>query len=206
MKLHLPFFTVLLSLGIVPAAVAQSSFSEQTDLEQVSRALDETSSSSIIGQGAELPFLPIAAIASETLLSPAVSKALPSRSKEAQPKVPLLKIPSKSNLEPLLTEVKSPEEPSHPEPGSSVSVAQAESVIPVTGVRLNCTPRGLEVILETPGDGEPRVFKTRYGNTLAIDVLNTQLRLPEAREFHQNNPSPGLASVRVVQQDPNSIH
>jgi len=82
-------------------------------------------------------------------------------------------------------------------------IAQAVSV--VTGIQLNRTDRGLEVILETTGDKEPRTFETRYGETLAIDVINTQLRLPEAEAFREENPLPGIASVEVVQQYTNSI-
>ena len=117
------------------------------------------------------------------------------------------KLPYPKELDSLFAEAKflaQESSPAEPRFSKIESVAQAASVIPVTGVRLNRTDRGLEVILETPGDREPRVFKTRYGNTLAIDIPNTQLRLPEAREFRRENPTPRLASVRVVQQNSNT--
>ena len=227
MKLYVPFFNaILLGLGIVPAAVAQPSALERANLEPAS---DETSSySSSRDRGSEeseLPSSAIAPIALETLLSP---KRLPSRkpkwkevqiqeldaipnasSKEVHADVlPNREISHKRESDFPLTEAEHLNQEFLPTRTSSSkveSIAQAASVISVTGVRLNRTDRGLEVILETPGDKEPRVFKTRYGNTLAIDVPNTQLRLPKEQGFRQENPTSGIASVEVVQQNPNSI-
>ena len=61
----------------------------------------------------------------------------------------------------------------------------------VTGVRLDPTDSRLEVILETPSEEQPQVFKTRFGRTLAIDIPNTQLRLPEAGLFSRKPLSSG---------------
>ncbi|PSO70025.1 MAG: hypothetical protein BRC40_13990, partial [Cyanobacteria bacterium QH_8_48_120] len=230
MKPYVPFFyAILLSLGIVPAAVAQASVMEGTNLEPT---LDETSSySSSIdreSERSELLSSAIAPIALETLLSPPPSKELPSRkpkwkqvqisesdgtptssSKEAHADVlPNREISHKSESDFPLTEAEHLNQDFlRTGAGSSkvLSVAQAVSIIPVTGVQLNRTDRGLEVILETPGEKEPQVFKTSYGSTLAIDVPNTQLRLPEEQGFRQENPTSGIASVEVVQQNPNSI-
>ncbi|HAG83293.1 MAG TPA: TonB-dependent siderophore receptor, partial [Cyanobacteria bacterium UBA12227] len=77
--------------------------------------------------------------------------------------------------------------------------------IQVTGVRVETTPNGLEVILETPGGGTPQVFTASYGETLIADIINTQLRLPEGQDFRQNDPVEGIASVTVTQQNANSI-
>jgi hypothetical protein len=122
--------------------------------------------------------------------------------------LPTIEIFHERELDLPVTEVKYlTQELLSPETGSSKveSVPQPESVIPVTGVRLNCTQRGLEVILETPGRREPQVYKTRYGETLAMEVLKIQLRLPDEQAFRQDNPVEGIASVEVVQQNPNSI-
>ncbi|PSO81532.1 MAG: TonB-dependent siderophore receptor [Cyanobacteria bacterium QH_9_48_43] len=209
MKLYVPFFNaILLGLGIVPAAVAQPSALERANLEPASDETSSYSSSRDRGsEGSELLSSAIAPIALETLLSPPPSKELPSR----KPKWKQVQIsesdgtPTSSSKE-AHADVLPNREISHRTSSSKVeSIAQAASVIPVTGVRLNRTDMGLEVILETPGDQEPRVFKTRYGNTLAIDVPNTQLRLPEKQGFRQENPTSGIASVEVVQQNPNSI-
>ena len=159
MKPYVPFFYAILpSLGIVPAAVAQASVMEGTNLEPT---LDETSSySSSIdreSERSELLFSAIAPIALETLLSPPPSKELPSRkpkwkqvqisesdgtptssSKEAHADVlPNREISHKSESDFPLTEAEHLNQDFLPTgAGSSKvgSVAQAESVIPVTGV------------------------------------------------------------------------
>ena len=75
----------------------------------------------------------------------------------------------------------------------------------VTGVRLNSTEQGLEVILESPTGKQPETFRTTYGETLIIDLINTQLQLPEGEQISQDNPAPGIASVEVVQQYANTV-
>jgi len=77
------------------------------------------------------------------------------------------------------------------------------NAIPVTGVQIQSSDNGLELVLET--SRTPQVFQTTYGNTLAIDLVNTQLRLPETDEFRQDNPIPSIASIAVIQKYANSI-
>ena len=224
MKLYVPFFNaILLGLGIVPAAVAQPSALERANLEPASDETSSYSSSKDRGsEGSELLSSAIAPIALETLLSP---KRLPSRkpkwkevqiqeldaipnasSKEVHADVlPNREISHKRESDFPLTEAEHLNQDFLPTgAGSSKvgSVAQAESVIPVTSVRLNRTDRGLEVVLETPGDQEPQIFKTSYGNTLAIDIPNTQLRLPGEQAFRQENPTPGITSVKSYSRIP----
>ncbi len=75
----------------------------------------------------------------------------------------------------------------------------------VTGVRLNPTDRGLNVILETASGDRPQVFTGTRGNALVADVINTQLNLSQGNNFRQNNPAPGIASVVITRLDANSI-
>jgi len=75
----------------------------------------------------------------------------------------------------------------------------------VTGVQLQTTDRGLELILESPTGKQPETFRTTYGETLIIDLINTQLQLPEGEQISQQNPAPGIASVEVVQQYSNTV-
>ncbi|PSO80471.1 MAG: TonB-dependent siderophore receptor [Cyanobacteria bacterium QS_4_48_99] len=75
----------------------------------------------------------------------------------------------------------------------------------VTGVQINRSERGIEVILETADGAAPQTFETTYGETLAIDVANAQLRLPEEETFRSQNPAPGIELVTVTQQNPSSI-
>jgi len=75
----------------------------------------------------------------------------------------------------------------------------------ITGVQLQQTDSGIELILETPTGKQPETFRTTYGETLIIDLINTQLQLPEGEQISQQNPAPGIASVEVVQQYSNTV-
>ncbi|NJP11070.1 MAG: TonB-dependent receptor plug domain-containing protein [Leptolyngbyaceae cyanobacterium RU_5_1] len=85
---------------------------------------------------------------------------------------------------------------------------RAESPISVTGVKLDRTDTGLEIVLETQ-DGKPlQVDATKFrtvGNSLIADIPNTVLALPNAQEFSTENPTAEIANVRVTQLDTNSI-
>jgi iron complex outermembrane receptor protein len=83
--------------------------------------------------------------------------------------------------------------------------AQAE-VAQVTAVRLNQTPSGLQVILETQdGRRATESFTVSYGRIYIADIISTQLRLPDGRSFRADNPAPGINSVEVIPLDANSI-
>ncbi|MEG5173404.1 TonB-dependent receptor domain-containing protein [Microcoleus sp. B3-D7] len=90
----------------------------------------------------------------------------------------------------------------------SAVVAQsacASNIAQVTGIRLNPTSEGIEIILDTE-DGRPlQVFTTTFGETLQIDAITAQLRLPGGNEFRQDKPAAGIASVTVTPLDNNSI-
>ncbi|HAA33658.1 MAG TPA: TonB-dependent siderophore receptor [Cyanobacteria bacterium UBA8553] len=75
----------------------------------------------------------------------------------------------------------------------------------VTAVRLNQTPRGIEIVLETK-DGKPlQAFSASSGQTLITDIITTRLRLPGSDIFRADNPAPGIRSVQVTPLDANSI-
>ncbi|MEG4574933.1 TonB-dependent receptor [Microcoleus sp. N3A4] len=87
----------------------------------------------------------------------------------------------------------------------SSGVQISQSVVQVTGVRLNSTPTGLEVILET-ASGQVLVANTRAeGKTLIAEIANAQLALPGGGEFNAENPLEGINSVTVTAVDGNSI-
>jgi len=75
----------------------------------------------------------------------------------------------------------------------------------ITGVQFQQTDSGIELILESPTGKQPETFRTTYGETLIIDLINTQLQLPEGEQISQQNPAPGIASVEVVQQYANTV-
>lgn len=75
----------------------------------------------------------------------------------------------------------------------------------VKAVRLSPANGGLNVVLETSRGDRPQIFTSSRGNTLVADIINTQLRLTGGNSFRQNSPAPGIASVEIIQLDPNSI-
>ncbi|MGB7440977.1 MAG: TonB-dependent receptor [Coleofasciculaceae cyanobacterium] len=92
---------------------------------------------------------------------------------------------------------------------SSVVVMMATpataEVVQVTGVRLNRTDGGLEIILETASGISPQAFTTSSENSLIIDVLNAQLDLLDGDEFRQENPTEEIAEISLIQLTPNNI-
>ena len=79
------------------------------------------------------------------------------------------------------------------------------NVIQVTGVRLNPTTNGLEVILETASRASPQVNTSSNNQTLLIDLSNAELNLPGGGEFRSENPVQGITSVTVTSLSANSI-
>lgn len=72
-------------------------------------------------------------------------------------------------------------------------------------LQLQETEEGLTLFLETSTGREPQTFRTTYGETLVIDLTNSQLRLPEGERFQESNPIAGIASIEVVQQYANTV-
>ncbi|MBD2183503.1 TonB-dependent siderophore receptor [Aerosakkonema funiforme] len=86
-----------------------------------------------------------------------------------------------------------------------VAAPAKAQIAQVTAVKLNPTPNGIEVILETI-DGKPlQAFTGKYGETFFADIITAQLRLPEGDSFRQDNPAPGIRSIEVTRLDINSI-
>lgn len=75
----------------------------------------------------------------------------------------------------------------------------------VTGVRVQPVGNSIQVILDTKEGDRPQIFTVNRQNVFVADITNTQLRLPQGKEFNQQNPAPGIAAVTVTQLAPNSI-
>nr|WP_199306787.1 type IV pilus secretin family protein [Pseudanabaena sp. FACHB-2040] len=75
----------------------------------------------------------------------------------------------------------------------------------ITGVQVNQTSAGMEIVFNTQGGEAGNVFTVRQGNVLRADITRTQLGLPDGGEFRQANPAPGIAAVTVVPLDANSV-
>ncbi len=77
--------------------------------------------------------------------------------------------------------------------------------VQVTGVRLNPTVSGVEVILETPSNTSPRVLASSFGRTFSANLINTQLRVPQGKSFRASNPTAGITGITVKPMNANSI-
>lgn len=79
-------------------------------------------------------------------------------------------------------------------------IAQATTVT-VTGIQLNTTTAGVEVILETLETIEGQLSEPSTSvveNALIIEIPNAVLALPEGNEFQQANPAEGIALVTIT--------
>lgn len=80
------------------------------------------------------------------------------------------------------------------------SPASNASPITVTGVKLNQTDSGLEVLLETTSQQPLSIVTSGYGKTFVANIINARLALPEGNSFRQSNLTGGIAVVSVTQQ------
>lgn len=81
----------------------------------------------------------------------------------------------------------------------------ATEVVQVTGVKVNPTDEGLEIILETPKGEQLQVSPKSEDNSYIADIKNAQLRLLSGKTFRSANPVAGITLVTVTNQDTNSI-
>jgi len=88
-----------------------------------------------------------------------------------------------------------------PQPATTVAewIAQIEaSRVQITGVRVESTETGLQVVLET-ADGELSTPTTEtVGNAVIAEIPNAVLALPEGDAFEQFDPAEGIALVSVT--------
>lgn len=75
----------------------------------------------------------------------------------------------------------------------------------ITGVKINSTDKGIEVILQTSQGQELQVVNRSAGNNFIADVPNAQLRLPSGNTFKQDNPISGVTAITVINQDTNTV-
>ena len=74
----------------------------------------------------------------------------------------------------------------------------AQAVVQVTGVQVNPTGTGVEVILETAEGQLATPVTSVVGNALIADIPNAVLALPEGEEFQAISPAEGIALVVVT--------
>ncbi|NDJ17450.1 TonB-dependent siderophore receptor [Myxacorys almedinensis] len=122
-------------------------------------------------------------------------------------KVPLLKGDlggSTSRAQPTISRVRDLKQQHRPATTVKDWVAQMEAAqVQVTGVKLDRTETGLDIVLET-AEGKPLTidatkFRTE-GNSLIAEIPNAVLALPQGQPFVTDNPTADVANVRVEQQ------
>lgn len=77
---------------------------------------------------------------------------------------------------------------------------QAQQLIEIVGVEVRETDNGIEIILETSSGVAPEFVETPDGTTLYVDLIDSQLRLPEGDDYQIENPATGIESVTVVEE------
>ena len=87
----------------------------------------------------------------------------------------------------------------------SDAVRISQSVVQITGVKLNPTAAGLEVILETEAGQLLQAITRTEGKSAIADIENAQLALPSGEEFRAQNPDRGIAEVTVTQLEGSRI-
>ncbi len=203
MKLHLLFFSfALLSIGIMPVAVAQPrSVFNHTDLNQAEAAppLLETSESASFSTQKRTDNSAIASEDKDEVQPPKLNLIPTQEDKGAHPEQTVKDIPLLSEVEHPYTSVQWLTQEPPPTSGGESEIVQ------VTGVRLNPTSNGLEIILETNSNQQLLVSPSVSGKTFVANINNAQLALPEGKPFRANNPAVGITAVTVTQQGANSI-
>ncbi|MEH2246430.1 AMIN domain-containing protein [Nostoc sp.] len=80
----------------------------------------------------------------------------------------------------------------HPLTSAQMLVQSSEpntEVVQVTGVKLNSTNKGIEVILETTQGDKLQLTNRSLGNSFIADIPNVQLRLASGNSFRQEKPT-----------------
>ncbi|MEH2084958.1 MAG: TonB-dependent siderophore receptor [Nostoc sp.] len=95
--------------------------------------------------------------------------------------------------------------PNNPPP--SQGGKQGGEVIPITGVKANPTPKGMEVILETLLGTQLQVTNRSTGNNFIVDVSGGQLRLPDgnAFTFRSEKPLTEITEITVTNIDATTV-
>lgn len=85
-------------------------------------------------------------------------------------------------------------------------IAQIDtSLVQITGVRLETTETGLQVVLET-AEGKPATPTTTViGDALIAEIPNAVLELPEGDQFEAFSPADGIALISVTNLPENRV-
>ncbi|WP_413173265.1 TonB-dependent siderophore receptor [Anabaena azotica] len=79
------------------------------------------------------------------------------------------------------------------------------SVTKITGVKVNTTDKGIEVILESPDIEALKPVNKSQGSDFIVEIPNTVLSLSKQNSFNQKNPVTGISNVSVTQTNANTV-
>jgi iron complex outermembrane recepter protein len=79
------------------------------------------------------------------------------------------------------------------------------TIVKITGVKINSTDAGLEVVLESDLASTTVPMTRSEGNTFIAEVKNAVLALPEGPGFNAANPAVGVTSVNVTQLNAKTV-
>ena len=115
--------------------------------------------------------------------------------------------PTDSSTQPPIPRVRNLKQQNRPATTVKEWIAQMEAaLVQVTGVKLERSETGLDIVLET-AEGKPLTidatkFRTE-GNRLIAEIPNAMLALPQGQTFVAENPTADIATVQVEQQGGN---
>jgi iron complex outermembrane receptor protein len=90
--------------------------------------------------------------------------------------------------------------------GTATDLVAQSNLTRVTGVEVNQTTNGLELVLKTAAGGERLVpLILPEGNDLVIDILDATLAFSIRNGVTESNPAPGIRSVALTKVDDSSI-
>ncbi|MEH1827087.1 MAG: TonB-dependent siderophore receptor [Nostoc sp.] len=129
---------------------------------------------------------------------PAIKQQLSSQATITKSVVPIREIRSLDQIKHPLTDAQKLVQ-------STTPTSETETVS-VTGVKINSTDKGLEVILGTGVKSERlQVTPKTEGNSYIADIPNAQLRLSSGESFRQLKPAAGITEVSVTNINVNTL-
>jgi iron complex outermembrane receptor protein len=75
----------------------------------------------------------------------------------------------------------------------------------ITGIKVNTTDKGIEVILESPNIEALKPVNKSQGSNFIVEIPNTVLSLGKQNSFNKKNPVAGIANVSITQTNANTV-
>ncbi|MBD2690470.1 TonB-dependent siderophore receptor [Anabaena catenula] len=104
-------------------------------------------------------------------------------------------------------EISSVEDKEHYSTSAAQLLAQTRNTLitKITGIKVNTTDKGIEVILESPNIEALKPVNKSQGNNFIVEIPNTVLSLGKQNSFNQKNPVAGISNISVTQTNANTV-